>query len=347
MRLNPTGSAPRNGVSKPSWARLSVGLVSGLAVLAAAGCGSSGGAASGTVSATITIAAVPGIDDAPLQIAKKEGLFTAAGLQHVVIKTESQDSAVFTALQSKQAQIAATDYGDFFYQQSLHSSYEILADGYDATPGSLEVVTLPGSGITSPAQLEGAKVGVPNDDVLRNIQPGSGIPDSLETAAATNVLSDFVGNLNTVDWVPMDPGAEVTALQDRSVKAILVSQPYIAEADLKGAVEIIDACSGYTANLPLSGYVTTSVWAKDNPAAVADFQSAMAKAQDEAAMSGFVQSMLPSFAGISVQDADLASIGTYPTSTSVTALERVSRLLWSTGMIDASQPVAIPLATGK
>ncbi len=355
MRLNPAGTTRRNGILKPSWARYSAALASGLAVLAAAGCASSS-AAGGVVSSKITVAVVDGINNAPVFLADQDGLFAAAGLKDVVINSYSQDSAVFGALQKNQADIAATDYGTLFYEQSLAGtkpkgqsqplpSYKILADGYDAAAGSLEVLSVANSGVTTPAQLPGATVAMPNDDILPGIQLNSGIPNSLETAAATSALGDFVADNNSVNWVEMPEAQEVPELLAGKVQAILVGQPYIVEAELKGAFEVMDAASGATANLPLSGYVTTSAWAKANPTVVADFEAAMAKAQSEASMAGPFQDMLHAKAGMTQQVADLATVGTYPTSTSEAQLASVSRLLWESGMIDTPEPLAIPLAT--
>ncbi len=89
---------------------------------------------------------------------------------------------------------------------------------------------------------------------------------------------------------------------------------------------MLDACSGSTAGLPLLGYVAMNAWVRENPAAVADFQAALAKAQADASMTGQVQGVLPSAAGISAQEADLITLGTYPTSTSVPDLQAVVRL---------------------
>ena len=56
-----------------------------------------------------------------------------------------------SALQNAQADIAASDYGNVFYAEAYaarrhdikHPLLRILADGYDATAGVLEVLTLP------------------------------------------------------------------------------------------------------------------------------------------------------------------------------------------------------------
>lgn len=347
------------GVPLPSRSRRAVktrhllAAVSGLAVLLSAGCGGSGGPG-GPVSSTITIAVVPGIDNAPVYIAAKDGLFTAAGLGHVVIKTYSTEAAEMNALASNQANIAASDYGDIFAAQSTDlstraSHLQILADGYDATAGALEVLTWPGSKIKSPAELASSQtgpIGLPSESLLPSYNPSSVVgPASLDAAAATNVLSNYLGNAATsIQWAPMTQAQEVTELRLHQLNAILVSEPYIFQAEQEfGAVEVLDACSGSTTNLPLSGYAATDVWAKQYPSAVADFQSAIAKANADASTIGQVQQILPHFAGMSVQEADLATVGIYPTTTSANDLDRVVRLLYNYTMLKGQIPQVAPM----
>jgi NitT/TauT family transport system substrate-binding protein len=291
------------------------------------------------VSGAVVIAAVPGIDTAPLYLAQKDGEFAAAGLSHVVIKPYATGALELAALQSGQADIAASNYGNIFYQQSVSPNLRVLADGYDAGPGVLEIITLPTSGITSPADLAGQPIGVPNDQEVT-----AGSDNSLETAAATQVLTNYLGNAAlAMKWRPMSQQQEISALQQKTLKAVLVSQPYIYEAESQlGAVEVLDAYSGSTAGLPQTGYVAMNAWVAHNPAAAADFQTAIGNAQAAAAMTGQVQQVLPKATGMSVTDADLSSIGTYPTSTSVTGLERVVRLLYTYHVISPSSPPAVP-----
>jgi len=183
MRLDPAGKLLANGRRRAARTRYFLAAASGLAVLSAAGCAGSA-AAGGTVSSSITIAAVPGVDNAPIYLAKKDGLFAAAGLTNVVIKTYPTESAELSALQNKQADIAASDYGSIFYQQAQSNDLKILADGYDAGPGVLEVLTLPGSTIQSPLDLADQKIGLPSETALAGLE-GSGSPPSLYAAAAT------------------------------------------------------------------------------------------------------------------------------------------------------------------
>lgn len=322
--------------------RCLLGVATGLAVLILAGCGGAA-TAGGTVTSAITIAAVPGIDTAPLYLAQKDGYFATAGLTHVVIKSYSSQSAELSALQSAQATIAASDYGDIFYAQSQNPDLRVLADGYDATPGVLEVLTMPNSSITSPADLAGKKVGVPAEQVLPGLS-GSGHPVSLQAAAATEVLSNYLGNnAESITWKPMSQQQEISALEHYQLPAVLVSEPYIYAAQSQaGAIEVLDACSGSTAGLPLTGYVAMKAWVKDNPAAVADFQAAIAQAQTEASITGQVQQVLPKTAGMTVADANLSIVGTFPTTTSAVDLERVVRLMSDFGMIKSGAAPAVP-----
>jgi NitT/TauT family transport system substrate-binding protein len=340
MRHDPVGAGgPARSVRRLRASRL-VGAAAGLAVVMVAGC-SGGATAGGPVSGTVTIAAIPGIDTAPLYLAQKNGYFAAEGLSHVVIKPFTSESAELTALQNGQADIAASDYGDIFYAQSQSPNLRVLADGYDAGPGVLEVITLPRSPIISPADLQGATIGVPNDQVVSS--PGSNHAVSLQTAAATQVLTNYLGNAAlSMSWEPMSQQQELAALQHHALPAVLVSEPYIYEAESQlGAVEVLDAYSGSTAGMPLTGYVAMNAWVTHNPAAVADFQAAISKAQTQAAMTGQVQRLLPKTTGMTVADAALSTIGTYPTSTSVTGLERVVRLLVNTH-VPLRQPPSVP-----
>lgn len=339
MRLYPAGmSLPirRRRVAK---LRLLIAGASGLAVLLAAGCASGSGGSGG--SSTIKIAAVPGIGDAPIYLAKHNGLFAAAGL-NVQIVPYTSDAAELSALQQGQVDIAASDYGTIFAteEQRATGDLRILADGYDATSGVLAVLTMPGSKIKSPISLEGQRVGVPNYDVLPGIKQGR--PVSLESAAANQALFSYLAaNSNTVTWVPMTQAAELTALQSGQLKAILVSEPYVYQAESRfGAVQVLDAASGSTANLPLYGYVGTEAWVKSHGAAVAAFKSALAQAQSQAAMSGPIQQTLETSVGLTKEQAALVTIGTFPTATNASNLDRVARIMFEATMLKSQLSVA-------
>jgi NitT/TauT family transport system substrate-binding protein len=339
MRLCPAGMSLPNRRGRVPRTRLVLAAASVLAALFAAGCANSGAGTGG--SSTIKIAAVPGIADAPIYLAKRDGLFAAAGLNVQIIRY-SNDAAELAALQSGQVDIAASDYGTIFAAEEQQASPDlrILADGYDATSGALAVLTMPGSTITTPLALEGQRIGVPSYDALSNGPAGH--PISLESVAANQALFSYLSaNSNTVTWVPMSQSAELTALRTGQLKAILVGEPYIylAESHL-GAVQVLDAASGSTANLPLSGYVATGAWVKTNGAAAAAFKSALAKAQADAAMAGPIQQTLRTSAGMTQEEASMVTIGTFPTSTNASDLDRVTRLMFEARLLQSAPGVA-------
>lgn len=334
-----------------SASRLALGIAS-VALLVSA-CQVPGTSASGPASGTqITVGVVPGVDNAPLHVAAEDGLFRAQGL-NVTIKTYSSLNPEIHALTSGQVDIAAGDYADFFYEQANGlASLHLIADGYDATSNLMEVLTLPKSGEpTTPQDLSGKTVATPEAQV---IPPGSGAgscasdnaPYNIETLATESVLESDGVSPTSVCWKPTPAADMIGELRSGQVSAILATEPYILQAESQlGAVELLDSCSGETTDLPLSGYFSLAAYARTHAPAVAAFQSALGKAQAESAMRGPVQAALPSFAGISAQDAALITLGTYPTFLSVGQVQRVATLMYNSGMISAPLNVS-SLASG-
>ncbi len=296
----------------------------------------------GAVSGTITIAAAPGIDDAPLWLAQQKGLFAAAGL-HVVIKDFGSQSAELKAVENNQAQIAASDYGNIFAQQQAQPNLKLLADGYDAGSASVEILSLPKYKVSTALNLEGAPIGLPGDSAVGTTS--TGVPESLYVAAAREVMSNYLASgADVLTWLRMSQQQEINELSTGRLHAILLTEPYIYDAEATlGATPVLDVFSGGTATLPISGYVATSSWVKTNATAVADFQSAIEKAQTDAGMTGPIQQVLPKLpgAGISTQEANMISVGSYPTTTNIGALQRVTELMTTESMLSKSGSIAI------
>jgi len=286
----------------------------------------------------ITVAATPGVDDAPLYLAAKNGIFHSAGL-NVTIKSYPSVSQELQALASGRVDIAAGDYVDFFYAKATSRlDLRVVADGYHAAPGVMEVLTLPGSGITTPQGLEGKTIGTTEPQV---IPVQKSVPYSLETVATESVLQNDGVNTAHVKWRPLPAGNLINALADRQVSAILVQEPYIYEAESRlGAIEVLDACSGATASLPLSGYFAMRSFAHKDPDAVADFRSALQRAQAVAVLPGPVEGVLAHNSGMSMETASLVTIGAYPTSLDAASLQRVAGLMFNFGVLVRTLDVA-------
>jgi NitT/TauT family transport system substrate-binding protein len=298
---------------------------------------SSSAAAGPTASGTITVAAAPGVADAPLYIGLRDGLFSKVGLTVHVVKSSSVPQAV-AALRNGTADIAFGDYANMFYAQEQRSAPPHLlavADGYDAGPNVMEVLTLPGSKIVTPRELENKVIGTASAQAIpthnSQSQPQ---PYGIDTVATWSVLASDNVRVKTITWDPMPANKLISALQDGQVDAILATEPtiYAAESQL-GAVPVIDSCTGATANLPLDGYFTTNSYATKNPQVVAAFRGALDKAQAEAAMAASLQTALTKSAGLKAQAAAMVTLGTYPTTMSALNLQRVVRLMFDFGSL--------------
>jgi NitT/TauT family transport system substrate-binding protein len=160
------------------------------------------------------------------------------------------------------------------------------------------------------------------------------VPYDMETLAAAEVLQNDGVSPSSVNWTPMDPADMIGALQAGRVAAILVSEPYILEAEKQlGAVEVMDASSGVTSGLPMSGYFSLTSYAHANPSVVQAFQQALDQAQTECAQRGPVQAALSGLAGMKPGDASLVTLGTYPASLNVGQVQRLASLMYDSGMI--------------
>lgn len=297
---------------------------------------SSSAAGGPTASGTVTIEAAPGVPDAPLYIGLRDGLFSKAGLTVHIVNSSSVPQEV-AALHSGTADIAFGDYANMFYAEEQKNSPHLLAvaDGYDAGPNMVEVLTLPGSKITAPRDLQYKVIGTSlNQAIPTHNGKDQSQPYSIDTVAAWSVLTSDSVHAKTITWDPMPTNRLLGALQNHQVDAILATEPtiYAAESQL-GAVPVVDACTGATANLPLDGYFTTSSYATKNASVVAAFRAALDKAQTQAGMTAPLQTALTHSAGLNARAAAMVTLGTYPTTLSASNLQRVADLMFTFGSL--------------
>ena len=114
----------------------------------------------------------------------------------------------------------------------------------------------------------------------------------METLAAQAVLQSDGVSPSSVTWRPMLRQSQnmINALHTGAVSAILATQPQVLQAQTQlGAVEVLDACSGVTAGLPLSGYFSLASYAHAHNSVMDGFKAAMVKAQSDASMRGHPQ----------------------------------------------------------
>jgi NitT/TauT family transport system substrate-binding protein len=288
----------------------------------------------------IRVGVVPGIDNATLYLAKKQGYFSGAGISVEIVDFRTV-RAELQALSHGNVDVAAGDYGNLFATQSTlqKTAFNILADGYDAAPGVVQIMTMPNSSVKSPGDLR--IIGAP--DVGQVGAPAGG-PNSLVIASATSVLQSYGVNLSNLRWRNMSETEEINDLVSGRIKAALLTEPFVFQAQQRGAILLVDACSGATAGIPLSGYFTSTSWARDKSKEVAAFRKGLARADAQAAMPGPVQAILPAYAKLTSQEAALVTTGVYPLSTVTANLQRTADLMNRVGMISRQLNVAKMIA---
>jgi NitT/TauT family transport system substrate-binding protein len=339
MRPVPATARAQGGRRSSRRLRVLAGVaaaVAGLTVVA--GCkvpGMSTGASSPQVTGTISVGATPGVGDVPLYLARQNGVFRRAGIT-VNIINYSSISDELRDLQAGKIQVAFGDYANMFYAEAHAVAaggknglrMVVLADGYDAAPNTMEVLTLPNSNIVTPKNLRGKTIGTTAPQLMPTSTTGQ--PYSLETVATQSVLNNDNVDLSRVHWQPLTTGASlISALASQRVNAILATEPTIFEAESQlGAVPVLDSSTGATANLPLDGYFALRSYAKTSHALLTAFRSALETGQADASQAAPVRSTLQGSVGMSVADASLVTLGTYPTSMNASNLQRVVSLMF-------------------
>jgi NitT/TauT family transport system substrate-binding protein len=283
---------------------------------------------------SITVALVPGVDNAPLRLAVSDGLFRKHGLDITVSPYSSLAQAV-QAVHSGQADMIGGDYADLLYADTHNqASLRLVADAYDAVPNLIEILTWPGSGITTPQDLVGKTVATPAQQLIPYKLGHTHTPYSMETLAAQAVLQSDAVSPTSVKWITPSGQGLINELSSHQVAAILVSEPQVFEAESQlGATEVLDAASGVTAGLPLSGYFASTSFASKNSNLLAAFRSVLSTAQQSSGTRGPVEAALRSTAsGLTAQDAAMMTIGSYPTFLSVGQVQRVATAMYTAGL---------------
>jgi NitT/TauT family transport system substrate-binding protein len=293
--------------------------------LLAAGC-SAGGSVSGTPELEkpdLTVAVVPAVDSAGFFIALEEGLFKAQGL-NVTFKPAISSATVIDQQAEGTIDITGGNYVSYIQAQSnwdagmrpspsrpgvLAANLDILAEGSRLQPGVLGLYTMPGSPITTLAQLRGRTVG---NNALKN----------LSYMLAASVLTEHGISPGDVHFVVAKGGfPQMPAeLKAGAFNAVVLNEPFGSIAGMAdGTVLLADFDQGATTNVPVEGYVVTKQWAQKYPRTLAAFYKALEEGQQIADTNrGAVEAAfenLPSPLGLSKDTAAIMSFENYPVST--------------------------------
>lgn len=290
-------------------------------------CGGPATATSGTIS--ITVGALPVIDDVSAYIAQRDGLFAKNGL-NVTLKQVVQSTLAIPMMQKGTLDIiGGGNYVSFIEQAAkdpANPPFRILSEAATCASGSFDVLALPSSGIQTPANLEHRTIAV---NLVNNIQ----------TLMINSVLRADNVDPSTVRYVQVPFPKMVAELQSHKVDAISAVEPFLTTSQqAAGAQPILDMCSGPDSNLPLSGYFSTGQWAQQHPEAVQRFQAAMSQAQEiaDTNRAEVEKTLLTYVKGLTPVQAATITLEQFPTSVDGVQLNRVSDLMQEAGLLHGS-----------
>lgn len=311
--------------------RLAAVTVMAVAAACAAGCSSSGSGStggSGPEQTNITIAAVKATDEVPLYLAEKNGYFKQQGLNVTVEPILTSVTAIPQLVRGNVNIIAGANDVSFFNGVAKGTlNVKLIAPAGSCTSSSFSLLTLPHSSIAKPANLAGKTISVPTTA-------------SINTLLIDAQLRDYGVNPSLVHYVAIPFADASAALQAHRVDAVSLIEPFLTEAEVAGAQELIPLCVGPTANVPLSGDFASASWAAKNPHTVAAFQKAMAEGAAAADSNhGADEAALEANTAIKSSIVSLVNFNSYPTSLDVAQLQRIANLMFDDGMLKSKLSV--------
>lgn len=234
---------------------------------------------------TITVGAVPTTDSTGLYVAEYEGLFAKYGL-HVNIEPETSAETAVNSLGLNQIQILTGNYVSFIEAQinwdkgvrptaianptdaQIAADVDLFAEASIEQPGFVGLFTLPGSKITTIADLKGKTIGInaPNNVAY------------LLTAAFLEANDIAPGSVRFVS-VPFP--LMQAALASHKVDVAFLAEPFISIAEETGGVTMLtNLDEGATTGMPIQGYAATKAYARSHPNTMAAFENALEQGQE-------------------------------------------------------------------
>ena len=295
-----------------------------LVISLVAGCGDAGSSTGdGSAKTTLTVAALPLVDDAALYIAQQRKLFAAEGLD-VRIKPVQQSIQALPALAKGDVDvIAAGNYVTFLQAHDKGTlQLRILAGAASLTPHMMDVLVMPDSDIRTAKDLEGKRVAV---NILNNIQ----------SLTLNEILKENGADPSRVEYVAIPFPQMAATLQKGQIDAVHVVEPFLTDAKRElGARVAVDGGSAPVTDLPISGYVSVQRFTEENPDAAAGFRRAVSKAQGIAAGDREqVEKVLPGYSRIDPATASSMTLPGYPTAIEAERLQRVCDLMAEAGLL--------------
>ncbi|WP_188316861.1 ABC transporter substrate-binding protein [Solihabitans fulvus] len=296
-------------------------LTSGCGLLGGSDSSNQGSADSKVEKSKIKIAIIPSTDVGPLWVAKKNGYFTAEGLDVEIVNKPSGPDVV-SAVIGGDADFGFATYPVMVQAQLKgkgQTNLKIVADASAAKPDTTAVVVRKDSPLKSAADLQGKKIAV----TARGTMADMGVMAGMRAAKA---------DYSTIDWKQIGFADMLPKLQSGEIDAAFFAEPFVTIAQAQAGVStVFQPMTGPLDGIALGGYMASEEkTTKVHPKTVAAFQRAIKKAQEEAATpagENAVKQALVDNANVKPDIAPVLHLPSYPVTTDPTRLQRVPDLL--------------------
>jgi NitT/TauT family transport system substrate-binding protein len=238
-----------------------------LALLAAAGCGSSGddgGQASGGGTKQVKVGVIPILDVAPIYLGKEKGFFSRRGIE-LTLETGQGGAAIVPGVVSGQFQFGFSNVTSLLIAQSRGLPLKVVSNGVASTgkdKADYSGIVTRDDAIKTAADLEGKRVSV---NTLKNIGDST-IRASVRKAG---------GDPSSIKFVELAFPDMPAALEAGRVDAVWVVEPFLSATLGAGGHLVASNYVDTAPDLTVALYFTSEQLAKDDPDLVGKFTEAM------------------------------------------------------------------------
>ncbi|MGH3653548.1 ABC transporter substrate-binding protein [Glutamicibacter sp.] len=322
-----------------------LGVLAASAAIVALGitsCSSNTSSEAGEAQGPLTVSVDGTTSGAAITLGMEQGFFEDEGLE-LEITTNGNPPAASAALQSNKVDIGSIPLIPGINAQKKGIQVTSIAPvvGYpedvkeESEFDTYGVYVNSDSGISSPKDLEGKKVGV-------------NARKAIFEAFVTDEVAKDGGNPENVEWIALDFGSQIESLKSGRVDAITLPMPFTLEAEANGAEKLWSPGVAFYEGGMTSTWMVGPEMSKDNET-IAKFQRAVMKSnayanehRDEAIataaeLTGIEEKLI----------VDSGKFTYFPTVMDSSDISRISEKLVGIGFLDSplqvTDKIAVPL----
>jgi NitT/TauT family transport system substrate-binding protein len=257
--------------------RRKVAALMAVPLLLAAGCGGSGSSTGATASGddgldAVTVGVLPTVDVAPIYLGRDKGFFADQGIE-LTLEQDQGGASVIPGVVNDTYQFGFSNIASLLLAAQQLLPLQIIANGaasngVDGADYSA-VVTRPGSGIASAADLAGKRVAV-------------NTPNNIGTTTINESVRKAGGDPDDIHYVAMPFPDMPKALAEGDVDAIWAVEPFLSVAKMGGATVLASNFVDTAAGLTVAAYFTNKKLAAEDPDLVERFTTALDQSLDYA-----------------------------------------------------------------